>query len=92
MPASVFTQPVATEIDLDRRLRRGDVLIVEVRDAVRDGEIVVVDGESGACVGRFATGADEIVLYPLEAAGLSRRTRCEALRVRGVVIGIRSAL
>ena len=92
MSARVFTQSVGVEIDLDRRLRRGDVLIVEARDAVRDGEIIVADGESGACVGRFATGADEIVLYPLEAAGLSRRTRCEALRVRGVVIGIRSAL
>ena len=92
MPKRVFTQSVGTEIDLDRRLRRGDVLIVEARDAARDGEIIVADGESGACVGRFAAGADEIVLYPLEAAGAPRRARCEALRVRGVVIGIRSAL
>ena len=92
MSERVFVQSVGAEVDFDRRLRRGDVLIVEARDAVRDGEIIVADSESGACVGRFATGTGEIVLYPLEAAGAPQRARCEDLRVRGVVIGVRSAL
>ena len=92
MSGHVFVQSVGAEVDLDRRLRRGDVLIVEARDAVRDGEIIVADSEFGACVGHFATGVGEIVLYPLEASGAPHRVRCEDLRVRGVVIGVRSAL
>lgn len=92
MDRGVFIQLVKAEVELDRRLRRGDALVVEARDAVRDGEIVVADGASGACVGRYVASAGEIVLYPLEAPGAPARLRREALHVRGVVIGVRSTL
>jgi SOS-response transcriptional repressor LexA len=87
----VFVQSVSVEVALDRRLRRGDALIVESRQAARDGELIVADGESGVCVGRWAAGGD-IVLYPLESSGAPAQARCENLHVRGVVIGVRSTL
>ena len=92
MDRRVFLQPVNAEIELDRRLRCGDALVVEAREAVRDGEIIVAESEAGACVGRYVASAGEIVLYPLEAPGAPARLRREALHVRGVVIGVKSAL
>ena len=92
MSTQVFVQPVGAEVDVDRRLRRGDALIVEARDVVRDGEIVVAESDAGPCVGRYTASAGEIVLYPIESAGAPCRARRESLRVRGVVIGVRSAL
>jgi SOS-response transcriptional repressor LexA len=91
MESQVFVQPVGVEVELDRRLRRGDALIVETRLTARDGELIVAESECGACVGRWATGA-EIVLYPLETAGAPARVRGEAVQLRGVVIGVRSSL
>ncbi|MFQ5600690.1 MAG: hypothetical protein ACE5G2_09050 [Candidatus Krumholzibacteriia bacterium] len=92
MDTQVFIQPVEVEVDLDRRLRNGDALIVEARDTVRDGELVVAEGESGAVVGRYVATEPELLVYPLEKPGTPARVRREALRVRGVVIGLRSAL
>jgi SOS-response transcriptional repressor LexA len=92
MDGSVFVQPVGAEVQLDRRLRRGDALIVESRAAVRDGELVVAESEAGTAVGRYDAAAAEIVLYPLEAAGQPARVRRQELHVRGVVIGVKSSL
>ena len=87
----VYVQPVKTEIELDRHLHSGDELIVERRQQARVGEWVVVESDAGACVGLYSDNA-EVLLYTLEAAGqpLSMQ-RCN-LAVRGVVIGMRSAL
>jgi len=92
MEHEVFVQRVGAEVDLDRRLRCGDALIVESRDVVRDGEIVIAESDSGPCVGQYATRAAEIVLYPIAAAGEPARIRRQDLHVRGVVIGVKSAL
>ena len=92
MEHDVFVQPVGVEVELDRRLRRGDALIVEPRDAVRDGEIVVAESDLGPCVGQYATGAAEIVLYPLASGGTPSRVRRQDVHVRGVVIGVKSSL
>jgi SOS-response transcriptional repressor LexA len=92
METRVFVQNVAVEVELDRRLRSGDALIVEARQDVRDGELVVADGEGGAVVGRYAATQPELLAYPLEFPGAPQRLRRDALRVRGVVIGLRSAL
>jgi hypothetical protein len=43
-------------------------------------------------VGRYVASSGEIVMYPLETTGAPARLRREALHVRGVVIGVRSAL
>ncbi len=92
METHVFVQSVEVEVDLDRRLQRGDALIVEGRQTVRDGELVVADGDTGTVVGRFTAAQPDMLVYPLAAQGGPRRVRREALRVRGVVIGLRSAL
>jgi SOS-response transcriptional repressor LexA len=92
MERNVFVQPVGAEVEIDRRLRRGDALIVEAREAVRDGEIFVAESGAGPCVGRWNAAASEILLYPLEVAGAPARLERQALHVRGVVIGVRSAL
>lgn len=92
MERSVFVQPVGTEVGLDRRLRRGDSLIVESRTAVRDGELVVAESDVGPCVGRYVASAGELVLYPLETVGAPSRVRREDVHVRGVVIGVKTAL
>jgi SOS-response transcriptional repressor LexA len=92
MQHDVFVEPVRVEVGLDRRLRCGDALIAESRDAVRDGEIVIAESDSGPCVGRYLTGEDEIVLYPLTSTAVPTRVRREELRVRGVVIGVKSSL
>jgi SOS-response transcriptional repressor LexA len=91
MDHDVFIQPVHAEVELDRRLRCGDSLIVESRDALRDGEIFVAESDVGACVGRWALTGD-LMLYPLESVGLPARVHREDLRVRGVVIGVKSPL
>lgn len=92
MQTHVFVQPVGVEVDLDRRLRCGDALIVEARESVRDGEIVVAEADDGAVVGRYATAQSDVLVYPLETPGAPRRVPRAGLRLRGVVIGVRSAL
>ncbi|HZL85616.1 MAG TPA: S24 family peptidase [Candidatus Krumholzibacteria bacterium] len=92
METNVFVQAVEIEVDLDRRLRRGDALIVEERQTVRDGELVVAEADRVAVVGRFAGAEPDMLVYPLAAQGGPRRVRREALHVRGVVIGLRSVL
>jgi SOS-response transcriptional repressor LexA len=92
MDTHVFVQPVAVEVDLDRHLRSGDALIVEARTAVREGELVVAECDGGPCVGRYTTTGREILLYPLEPHRTPARVPQAELRVRGVVIGMRSAL
>ena len=92
MQTHVFVQPVAVEVDLDRRLRRGDALIVEARESARDGEIVVAETDAGAVIGHYATAQPDVLVYPLEAPGAPRRVPRAGLRLRGVVIGLRSAL
>jgi len=92
MDTRVFVQPVNVEVDLDRRLRRGDALIVEVRDAARDGELVVAECGGGVGVGRYAAAEPEILLYPLDSGWAPARVPRAGLRLRGVVIGMRSAL
>ena len=91
MDHDVFMQPVRAEVELDRRLRRGDSLIVESRDALRDGEIFVAESAAGACVGRWAQTGD-LTLYPRESIGLPALVRREDLRLLGVVIGVKSPL
>lgn len=88
----VFVQPVGVEVDLDRRLRRGDALIVEARESVRDGELVVAEAAGGAVVGRYTAARADLLVYPLEVPGAPQRVQRARLRVRGVVIGLRSAL
>jgi SOS-response transcriptional repressor LexA len=88
----VFIQPVGVEVELDRRLRRGDALIVESRAAARDGELIVAESAFGACVGRWTAAAADVLLYPLESPSGPARVQRADLQVRGVVIGVRSAL
>ncbi|HZM16179.1 MAG TPA: S24 family peptidase [Candidatus Krumholzibacteria bacterium] len=92
METQVFVQTVGVEVELDRRLRRGDVLIVEARRDVRDGELVVAEGDGGAVVGRYAAAQPELLVHPLQTQGGPQRVQRQSLRVRGVVIGVRSAL
>ena len=92
MSTHVFVQPVGVDVDLDRRLRRGDALIVEARGDARDGEVVVAETEDGAVIGRYAAAQDDVLVYALETAAAPRRVPRAGLRLRGVVIGWRSAL
>ena len=92
MQARVFVQPVGVEVDLDRRLHRGDALIVETRENARDGELVVAEADGGAVVAHYAATRPDVLVYPLEAPGAPRRVPRAGLRLRGVVIGLRSAL
>jgi len=87
----VYVQPVKTEIELDRHLHCGDELIVERRQQARVGEWVVVESDAGACVGLYSDKA-EVLLYTLETASQPRPMQRHDLAVRGVVIGMRSAL
>jgi SOS-response transcriptional repressor LexA len=91
MSNDVFVQTVDVEVELDRRLRRGDALIVEARQPVRDGELIVVENADGAWVGRWGQSG-EMLLYPLRVRGEPVRVQCDRVDVRGVVIGVRSAL
>lgn len=92
MERDVFIQPVLTEVDLDRRLRRGDALVVEPRDSVRDGELFVAEDADGVYVGRYALAGSTCVMHPLAGPGAPAPRRRESLQVRGVVIGVRSTL
>lgn len=92
METQVFVQTVGVEVELDRRLRRGDVLIIEARRDVRDGELVVAEGDGGAVVGRYVAAQPELLVHPLHTQGGPQRVQRQSLRVRGVVIGVRSAL
>jgi SOS-response transcriptional repressor LexA len=92
MQSQVLVQSVETEIELDRRLRRGDVLIVEPRATVRDGEWIVAESDAGPCVGRYFQAAGELVLYSLAPGVAPARVRQEDLHVRGVVIGVKTSL
>ena len=87
----VYVQPVKTEIELDRHLHCGDELIVERRQQARVGEWVVVESDAGACVGLYSDDA-EMLLYTLETPGQPLAMQRRHLAVRGVVIGMRSAL
>lgn len=91
MGSNVFVQPVDVEVALDRRLRRGDALIVETRVAARDGELVIADSGGAACVARW-TAAPELLLHPLASAVPPHLVRRDDVHVRGVVIGVRSLL
>jgi len=87
----VYVQPVKTEIELDRHLHSGDELIIERRQQARVGEWVVVESDAGACVGLYSDKA-ELLLYTLETSGQPLTMQRHGLSVRGVVIGMRSAL
>ena len=88
---SVFEQRVHAQVDLDRRLRHGDALIVEERTALRDGEWFVAESDAGAWIGRYAAGTDPFWMYSLEVGAPESLPR-DAVHVRGVVIGVRSAI
>ena len=92
MGPSVFIQPVKVGVDLDRPLRAGDALVVEARQNAREGELVVAEGEGGAVVGRYTTAQPDLLVVPIEIPGQPRRVHRDTLRLRGVVIGLRSAL
>lgn len=91
MAPVVYVQPIKTEIELDRHLHCGDELIVERRHQARIGEWIVVESEAGACVGLYSEGP-ELTLYRLESPGRSVALARHQVEVRGVVIGMRSAL
>jgi SOS-response transcriptional repressor LexA len=88
----VFIQPVHVAIDLDRPLRPGDALVVEARQEAREGELVVAEEEGEAVVGRYTAARPHLVVVSLETVGEPRRVRRDTLRLRGVVIGLRSTL
>lgn len=92
METHVFIQPVEVEVDLDRRLQRGDSLIVEARNQARDGELVIADGATGACVGRYESSKPELLLYALEVESAPTRVQRNDVQVLGVVIGMKSSL
>jgi len=92
MRSHVFVQPVEVEVDLDRRLRCGDALIVESRATVRDGEWIVAASDAGPCVGRYVQTAGDLLLYPLVPGGVPTRVRRDDMHVCGVVIGVKTAL
>ena len=68
------------------------ILIIEARRDVRDGELVVAEGDGGAVVGRYVAAQPELLVHPLHTQGGPQRVQRQSLRVRGVVIGVRSAL
>ena len=91
MSPVVYVQPVKAEVELDRHLHCGDELIVERRQQARVGEWIIVENDAGTCVGLYSDNA-EMLLYTLDAPGRSLAVqRCD-IAVRGVVIGMRSAL
>lgn len=92
MGPAVFIQPVKVEVDLGRLLHPGDALVIEARQRAREGELVVAEGEGGAVVGRYTTAGPDLLMAPLEVPGEPRRMQRDTLRLRGVVIGLRSAL
>jgi len=92
MGPTVFIQPVQVAIDLDRPLRPGDALVVEARQDAGEGELVVADGKEGAVVGRYTAARSDLLVVSLETPGEPRRVPWNTLRLRGVVIGLRSAL
>jgi SOS-response transcriptional repressor LexA len=92
MSPPVFIQPVRVAVHLDRPLRPGDALVVEARQDAGEGDLFVAEGEEGVVVGRYTTSRTDLEVVSLEAAGKPRRVRRDALRLRGVVIGLRSAL
>ena len=91
MGSFVYVQPVKTEIELDRHLHCGDELLVEQRQRARVGEWIVTESNVGACVGLYAADGD-LVLYALEVPQQMFSVKRENVCVRGVVIGMRSAL
>ena len=92
MGPSVFIQAVNVAVDLDRPLRPGDALVVEARQEVEEGELVVAEGEGGTVVGRYTATRSHVLVVSLEIAGEPRHVHRDTLRLRGVVIGLRSAL
>jgi SOS-response transcriptional repressor LexA len=92
MGPTVFIQPVHVAIDLGRSLRPGDALVVEARQDVREGELLVAETEEGAVVGRYTATGPHLLVVSLDAPGEPRRVSRNSLRLRGVVIGLRSAL
>jgi hypothetical protein len=88
---AVFEQRVHAQVDLDRRLRHGDALIVEERTTLRDGEWFVAESAAGAWIGRYAAGTDPFWMYSLEIGAPESLPR-DSVQVRGVVIGVRSAM
>jgi len=89
--SSLYIQSVRTEVELDRHLHSGDELIVERRQEARVGEWIVVESDAGACVGLYSENT-ELLLYALETPGRPRTMQRQDVSVRGVVIGMRSAL
>jgi hypothetical protein len=87
----MFVQTVHAPVDLDRRLRHGDALIVEERAALRDGELFVAESAAGAWIGRYAAGTDPLWMYSLEAGTPAALPR-DTVHVRGAVIGVRTAI
>ncbi len=88
---SVFVQLVHAQVDLDRRLRHGDALIVEERAVLRDGELFVAESDTGAWIGRYAAGTDPFWMYSLDVGSPKSLPR-DTVHVRGAVIGVRSAI
>ena len=91
MRSLVYVQSVKTEIELDRHLHCGDELIVEKRQHARVGEWIIVESDVGACVGLYSEDV-EVLLYALEVPQQMFSVKRETVSVRGVVIGMRSAL
>jgi hypothetical protein len=78
----VFVQRVHAQVDLDRRLRQGDALIVEERAVLRDGELFVAESDAGAWIGRHAAGTDPFDVF----AEIAHPNHCrDAVHVRGAV-------
>ena len=91
MGSHVYVQPVQVEVELDRHLHCGDELIVEQRARARVGEWIVAESDVGACVGLYSTDA-ELTLHRLEVSQQMFSVKRENVKIRGVVIGMRSVL
>jgi hypothetical protein len=87
----VYVQPVQVEVELDRHLHCGDELIVEQRAQARVGEWIVAESSAGACVGLYSADT-ELTLYTLAVPQQMFSMKRENVNIRGVVIGMRSAL
>jgi repressor LexA len=88
-PADSFVLRVAGDSMIDEQIRDGDYVVVERRDAVRDGETVVaLIDESDATLKRYRREGAKVRLEPANPAMGPIVVPADRVRVQGVVVGV----
>lgn len=74
---------------IDEQIRDGDIVIVEEREAARNGETVIalVDGE-GVTVKRYFRDGGRVRLLPANPTVVALDLSADRVRVQGVVVGV----